>query len=304
MLRVCRRAGHPLRCRLVEAQFDLPAELGQGVRDAVSAWRFIRLFAAGYASPIVPGQGYDDVELGQAEARLGVTLPASVRAAYALLGRRPDLTRCQDVLLTPHQLEFDETGRVLVFRLENQGCTQWGIPLSALGEADPPVVFRGVTAWHPFLERFSLACVEMVLSEWVVGGAPYGINCQPRDETFVLLEQRLRRLPLPDYPAWWWSAGGPVRWFETSGAVLLEHPGTWLWVRAPSPEGIAAMRQALPDEWSNSIERALARGCVQRARRLSGHRQHHDVRRSGPPRRAHDQRRSGWHPGSGMSGIR
>lgn len=91
LLPVCRRSGHPLRCRLVQAQFDLPTELAQGVRDAASAWRFIRLFAANYASPIVTGQGYDDVELRQAEARLGVTLPASVGAAYALRGRRPDL---------------------------------------------------------------------------------------------------------------------------------------------------------------------------------------------------------------------
>ncbi|MCY1141541.1 hypothetical protein OWR29_26385 [Actinoplanes sp. Pm04-4] len=74
---------------------DLPAELAQGVRDAAGAWRFVRLFAADYATHIVPGQGYDDVELGKGEARLGVTLPASVRAAYALLSRRPDLTRCK-----------------------------------------------------------------------------------------------------------------------------------------------------------------------------------------------------------------
>ena len=236
------------------ALFDLPAELGQGVSDAVGAWRFIRLFAANYASPVIPGQGYDDAELRQAEARLGITLPASMRVAYALLGKRPDLTSGQDRLLTPHQLEIDATGQVLVFRLECQGCTEWGVPLSVVGELDPPVVFRGASAWHPFLERFSLACVEMVLSEWISGGAPYAMNCQPEDETIVLMEQRLRRLPLPDYPAWWWPAGGPVRWFETSGALLLEHPGTWLWVGAPSQDGVAAVRQALPGGWSDSYE--------------------------------------------------
>lgn len=235
----------------MEAQFDLHAELARAVSDASGAWRFIDLFAAHYASPIIAGRGYDDAELRQAEMRLGLSLPTSMRAAYALLGRRPDLTAAQDRLLTPHQLEIDVTGRVLVFRVENQGCTQWGIPLSAVGEPDPPVVFSDA-GWHPFLDRFSLACVEMVLSEWSVG-ADYGINCEPERETITLMEQRLRRLALPDYPPWWWRTGGPVRWFEKSGAILLEHPG-WLWVGAASPDGIAAVRQTLPADWSNSHE--------------------------------------------------
>jgi hypothetical protein len=237
----------------VGAEFDLQAELARAVSDAAGAWRFIDLFAAHYATPIVAGQGYRDDELRQAETRLSLRLPTSIRTAYALLGRRPDLTAAQDRLLTPHQLEIDQTGRVLVFRVENQGCTRWGIPLSAVGEPDPPVVFSDA-GWHPFLDRFSLACVEMVLSEWIVGGAEYGINCEPGRETIALIDQRLRRLPLPDYPAWWWRTDGPVRWFEKSGAILLEHPGPWLWAGAASSDAIAAVRRALPGDWSNSYE--------------------------------------------------
>jgi hypothetical protein len=94
----------------------------------------------------------------------------------------------------------------------------------------------------------------MVLSEWIVGGAEYGINCEPERRTISLLEQQCHRLSLPDYPVWWWRTGGPVRWFERSGAILLEHPGTWLWAGAASPDRIAAVRQALPADWSNSRE--------------------------------------------------
>lgn len=235
------------------AEFDLHAELARAVSDAAGAWRFIDLFAAHYARPIVAGSGYHDDELRQAETRLSLQLPTSMRAAYSLLGRRPDLTCTQDRLLTPHQLEIDETGRVLVFRAENQGCTRWGIPLSAVAQPDPPVVFSDA-GWHPFLDRFSLACVEMVLSEWIVGGARYGINCEPEEETIALMEKRLRRLPLPDYPAWWWRTGGPVRWFECSETIVLEHPGTWLWAGAASPDAITAVRRALPADWSNNYE--------------------------------------------------
>jgi hypothetical protein len=203
------------------------------VSDAAGAWRFIDLFVAHYATPLVAGSGYHDDELRQAETRLGLSLPTSMRALYALLGRRPDLTAA------------------------HQGCTRWGIPLSVAGEPDPPVVFSDV-GWHPFLDRFSLACVElacveMVLSEWILGGAKHGIHCEPEGETIALMGQRLRRRPLPDYPAWWQFTGGPVRWFEQSGAILLEHPGPWLWAGAASPDAIAALRRALPADWSNSL---------------------------------------------------
>ncbi|MFC7274559.1 hypothetical protein ACFQS1_11250 [Paractinoplanes rhizophilus] len=238
----------------MDTQFDLHAELAPGLPDAAGAWRFIRLFAANYARPIVGSDGYDDAQLREAEQRLGFPLPASMRAAYGLMGKRSDLTRGQDDLLTPHQLKIDDTGRMLVFRVEAQGCTKWGVPLSAVDEPDPPVSYSGASDWHPFLERFSLACVEMVLSEWIAGGAPYGINCQLEDDTIAMMEQRLRRLPLPDYPAWWWPSGGPVRWFEKAGAILLEHPGTWLWAGAASPDGLATVRQTLPGDWSDSYE--------------------------------------------------
>jgi hypothetical protein len=102
------------RVSLVNDGFDLHSELARGVRDAAAAWRFIRLYAAGYARPIVAGDGCDDEELRAAETRLGFPLPAALREAYALIGERFDLTRRQDRLLAPHLLGVDDTGQVLV----------------------------------------------------------------------------------------------------------------------------------------------------------------------------------------------
>jgi hypothetical protein len=240
----------PLWCLVVRAQLDLHAELARAARDAVGAWRFIRLFAAGYASPIVDGDGWDDGDIREAEKRLGFSLPASLRMAYGWMGRRRDLTCAQDRLLAPHQLRTDETGRVLVFRWECQHVVEWGVPLSAAAEPDPPVVFRysSELKWHPFLERFSLACVEMVLSEWIIYGAPYATNLELDDATIALMQQQLRRLPLPDYPLR--PEVGPVRWFERSGVILREDLDTWLWAGATSPGSIAAVRGALPGDWS------------------------------------------------------
>ncbi|MEV0430604.1 hypothetical protein [Micromonospora sp. NPDC050495] len=236
--------------------FDLHDGLARGVRDADGAWRFIRRFAAAYASPIRLGDGRDDGELRAAETQLGFALPASLWGAYALFGRRLDLTRSQDRLLAPHQVRVDETGQVLVFRVENQNVAQWGVPLSAVTEPDPPVQFRvdavrpAERVWQPFLDRVSLACVEMVLSEWMFSDAMFADSRHLDDAAVALLQARFRRLPMPDYPFWAGPGGGPMRWFDGPGVVLREDAGTWLWVRAATADGLAAVRRALPGEWS------------------------------------------------------
>jgi hypothetical protein len=147
-------------------------------------------------------------------------------------------------------VDIDDTGQALVFRWENQHVSEWGIPLSAITRSDPPVVSRYVeqSVWHPFLDRFSLACVEMVLSEWVIGGGGFGANLAMDDETIASLRNQFRRLPLPDYPRW--ADAPPVRWFEGRGAILQEDSETWLWARAPAAAAIAAVQLALPGDWS------------------------------------------------------
>jgi hypothetical protein len=235
----------------VNADFDLPGELAAGVRDAAGVWRFIHRFAAAYTRPIGAAEGCSDEELRAAEVRLGVMLPDSLREVYRLVGRRPDLTRAQDILLTPAQLEVDESGGVLVFRVEDQWLAQWGFPLGMVGEADPPVVLRRPAewAWLPFLDRVSLAAVEMVLSEWLFSGGDFYDNLELDQETVAALEARFSRLPVPDYPMWAAHDDRPVRWFHGKGAVLRDDGGAWLWARATSPEALAAVRRALPGEW-------------------------------------------------------
>lgn len=246
------------------ADFALREKLAAGVRDAAGAWRFIRQFAEVHAHPIVAADGCGDDELRTAEARLGFPLPASLHQVYALIGRRDDLTRVQDRLLTPAQLHIDDTGEVLVFRVENQNVAQWGVPLSAVGEPDPPVVFRldsllAERAWQPFLSRTSLACVEMVLSEWLLSSEVLADNRELDDDATAVLETRFSRLPLPDYPLWAEPTGRPVRWFGGAEAILRDDAGTWIWVRAASADALADVRKALPGEWFDD-RRVVARG--------------------------------------------
>lgn len=243
--------------------FDLYGELAAAARDADGAWRFVRRFAEWDGRPLSAADGCDDGEL--AEARQ--PLPRALREAYALIGRRRDLTRNQDRLLAPREVYVEDTGRVLVFRVENQHVTRWGIPVAALGEPDPPVVFEmptGTGEWRPFLDRVSLAAVEMVLSEWMLSGDVADNRDLDDAAALAALETGFHRLPLPDYPLWAGPDGRPMRWFtgpdvtgpDVAGrddagpdAILRDDAGVWLWVRATTPRALAAVRDALPGDW-------------------------------------------------------
>ncbi|GAA2571826.1 hypothetical protein GCM10010435_52860 [Winogradskya consettensis] len=226
------------------------AALELAVRDAAGAWRFVEMFAERYATPLLEKDGYGDAELRSAEAALGFGFPEALLTAYRRIGRRFDLTRSQDVLLSPDRVYLDYSGEVLVFRVENQNVVQWGIPLSAIAEPDPPVLLRLESGWRPYLDRVSLACVEMVLSEWMLAGDDGPVdNRELDDEAVVTLEQRFRRLPMPDYVLWADPDGKPMRWFSGLGAILREDAGHWLWVRADNAEAVTAVRRALPGDW-------------------------------------------------------
>lgn len=236
--------------------FDIAEELATAVRNPETTWRFLRNFVAQWSAPPADGDGFTEEELRAAETELGVRLPDSVRRLYTLLGRRDDLTRNQDWLLGPQGLHFDETGRVLVFRTENQGCAHWGIAVHELRLADPPVIFQleaphiAAEPWRPFLDRFSLACIEMVFSECLFSEAPMRHDNQEATETSLqALENRFARLPLPDYPMWATPDDLPIRWFSSPDVLIRNDSDAWIWVGARTPEALQETREAIPGDW-------------------------------------------------------
>jgi hypothetical protein len=232
--------------------FDVSQEVAASLGSRQGAWRFIRRFAESWLTPLTDEDGWAEADLHAAEQRLGLQLPAAIREAYALLGRRQDLTSVQDRLLDPDQLEVDLTGEVLIYRVENQSVALWGVPLAAMAQTDPPVVmarnFEDV-GWEPFLERFSVACVEMVLSESLFS-APVELsdNRELDPAEVALVGLRYARLALPDYPMWA-LPGGSVRWFVGPEVLLCDLGGTWLWVRARTTGALDAVWAALPGQW-------------------------------------------------------
>ncbi len=217
------------------------------LHDRDAAWVFIRDFAAEWVSPLTDGDGCSDAELDAAEVRLGVRLPAAMREAYRLLGRREDLTSNQDRLVPPDRL-FVEYG-MLVFREENQSVAYWGVPVEALGEDDPQVVMwvnladPDAEAISPWLDRFSVACVEMVMSESLVEPEELSGSLELAEDDVAVLERWCTRLPLPTYPD-----EAETRWFTAPDLLLRDDSRQWLRIRARTPEALDGF-VAGPEEW-------------------------------------------------------
>jgi hypothetical protein len=234
--------------------FDAGEALRAGLADRRQAWEFVRRFAAEWTVPLAPSDGVSrDVWLA-AEQRVGVELPAALREAYLLFGRRPDLTARQDRLVPPHELRFDNSAAAVVFRVENQSCAEWGVLAADLASADPPVYVRchDRGRWEPFLDRVSVAFVEMVLSEVLLGAGELGNACSLPSELIAVVESAYEQMALPEYPLW--AADGiTVRWFSAPGRLLRmdgRGPYCWLLVRGRTRADLESICMEIRGPWA------------------------------------------------------
>ncbi|MDN3029598.1 SMI1/KNR4 family protein [Streptomyces sp. S.PB5] len=233
---------------------DVSVVLRGGVRTRSQAWDFVRWYAdAWMGCPLRLEDGCVEEELAAAEADLGFHLPAALREGFALFGRRDDLTRQQDSLVRPAELYVDDAlNGVLIFRRENQDCAYWGIPLDEIEQEDPPVVVESCEGWIPFLDRMSLAWVELVLSESLLGADSLYDACELPHVLVPSLHARYTRVDLPDHPMWASKDDSPMRWYAAPGRLMrrdgIEDP-SWIHVRGRTPADLEAIRAELPAPW-------------------------------------------------------
>jgi hypothetical protein len=238
----------------MSTRFDIARELATGLDDRQAAWCFIRRFAASWLTPLADSDGWDEAELDAAEERLGVRLPAALREAYGLFGRRDDLTSNQDVLLGPDEIYLDSTGEALIFRVDNQDAAHWGVLVTDLDEPDPPVVVRlrlrieQAETWQAWLGTFSSTCMEMLLSEALYSSEELGDDKEQGQGESERLEQRYTQLALPEYPT---PPVGDVavRWFAGPDVVLRDDQQGCLWARARTAAALEQVRRDLPGRW-------------------------------------------------------
>ncbi|MEV7216860.1 SMI1/KNR4 family protein [Kitasatospora cineracea] len=215
---------------------DLPRDLPAALADRTAAWRLIAGIAAFWGAPLRPEDGCTDAELDVAEARLGLRLPAALREAHRLIGHRPDLTGNQDTLLPPEELYVDRD--CLVYRVENQSCAYWGVPLAALGQDDPPTV-----VWPdavdpetaPWTARLSVECLAVVLTEPLLDEDAH-VDAGEVDPADLVGWTALPQLYEP---------GVDTRFFARPDALLAVLGGSWTAVRAVSEEALDALCEQL-----------------------------------------------------------
>lgn len=215
---------------------DLPRDLPAALTDRTAAWRLIADLAAFWNAPLQPGDGRTDAELDAAEARLGLRLPAALREAHLLLGNRPDLTSNQDTLLPPEELYVDRDH--LVYRVENQSCAYWGVPLTALDQDDPPTFVWPDAAdpeTAPWTARFSVECLAVVLTEPLFDEDAY-VGAGEADPASLTGWTELPRLYAP---------GIDTRFFARPDALLAMLGDSWLALRATSEEALNALGEQI-----------------------------------------------------------
>lgn len=234
----------------VKPGFDVAEAVGDGLADREAAWGFIRGFLAAWTTPLSTTDACDDAELDAAEARLGMQLPASLREGYALLGRREKLCS-QDPLRSPAALVMADG--ILYFRDENQWCAHWGIRETDLDLGDPPVVVQTDTGqWIPFLDRTSLAFVELVLTETILRDDDLRNSAELPASLFPVLHEHFRRVQFPDHPSWCASIPGPTRFFAAPG-ILIRVDGDedldWIHVAGQTRSQRRRILDLLPIDW-------------------------------------------------------
>lgn len=206
--------------------------------DRAAAWHVAEVLAADWSErPLAAGDGYTDAELDAAASALGLPLPAALREALKLFGRRDDLTRNQDPLATPENLETYEGA--LVFRDENQGVCWWGVLIDDLDQDDPPTYHRPdlldktEEKWTPWTDKLSLALVEALMAETVLG-QDEDMTCWAELGPEPVEESGLS--PLPRIQPEWYQ----TTWYV--GDDLLAHAadGAWISVLARSREALIA----------------------------------------------------------------
>ncbi|MFJ7948940.1 SMI1/KNR4 family protein [Streptomyces sp. NPDC096354] len=233
---------------------DVAVALRGGVRTRSEAWEFVRWFAdAWMGRPVEPEDGFTADELAVVAADLGFEMPAVLHEGYALFGRRDDLTRQQDPLVKPSGLYVDDgLGGVLVFRRENQDCASWGIPLTQIEQEDPPVVVESHQGWIPFLDRMSLAWVELVLSESLFAADNLYDACELPDTLMPDLHARYARVGLPDHLMWASEDDSPVRWYAAPGRLVRRdglQDQSWIHARGRTISDLETVREELPGPW-------------------------------------------------------
>jgi hypothetical protein len=206
-----------------------------------------RILISRWKRPLVEGDGLAEEAIAAGEARLGVRLPAVLRAWYRIAGKRDDLTVTQVALWLPDELALNDAG--LVCFAEAKGPNRWIIRRTDLEQEDPPVYRADSTAEtpeSPTLTEFLLLMLaqDIILShEW----SGFGSFWEPAES--VLNELAVSRLGISE---WRWPQY-PTQFYEGTNLLVMTNGDEWFWFAATDREDHMVLLNRLEDKilWEN-----------------------------------------------------
>lgn len=174
-------------------------------------WSKVIAFISEWYAPLSDSDGLEQADIDEAEHRLGFVLPDALKEWYALAGRREDLTKTQNVLFLPEQLEIvGDNDEALAFYNENQGVVQWCLLRKDLAFSDPPV----------YLDNGEQYC-EISVEEWVLENQSF--------TEFILQMLHLEAVLSCKYTSWGWTEQDSrqhiCQSFVDTGLPLWHWPG-------------------------------------------------------------------------------
>jgi hypothetical protein len=231
-------------------------DLAAAPDDPAAVCRLIASFLESWnVMPTGSGIRAAEDEVGVAEQRLGFALPTALRWLFTHVGTDNAVVGHQDPLVQPQHLEVDDQGLV-VYRVENQNCAQWGIRVGDIAQPDPPVLWKDLQNdedWRPYQERLSVELLETTFNEAML--LPGADLLQTELASGVPAElERLPRLAIPTHVFWAMPDGPPVTWYGVRDCLIRNDGDTWLWAFGRTSEDAQRATEMIPGEWMSLQE--------------------------------------------------
>ncbi|WP_435016239.1 hypothetical protein TA3x_003803 [Tundrisphaera sp. TA3] len=211
---------------------------------------------ASFGIPLGREDACTEAEIAEAEGRLAMRLPRSLREYHLVAGREQRINQYHNRFLPPEKM-FADSGH-LVFMEENQRVVYWGIPADREAKPDA-AVFQGVNRrgeaidWYE--EHESCASFLNVMAIWNAsfGGAAANIAAGQVDEAAT-------RAMLDGH----WKFSGEVnamRAYTQPGRAVcflryhVGFPGSrtpppwWVFAAAASAGELDRLKASLPAQW-------------------------------------------------------
>jgi len=188
--------------------------------------------------------GIDESELLDAEARIGMVLPRSLRAAHRQILTSPGMNS-QDRFIPAASLRADDG--FLIFRVENQGCAYWAVRADDCSD-DPHVWISTMgDTWQPDNGPLSSFIVDSALSE-AIFTAEHCNNGSIDPDQVPPLRAHYSELDVELFTFWPEPLSHRV-FFGGVDTLIAVDADTWLWVACRSEEALARATGIVPTDW-------------------------------------------------------